>query len=83
MYNDSIDLVGKAYSSIYEDALCELLNQKPDRITEVCQERGWEIKTGEYPRLIIPVAPVVEKVSTESSEDLLANLADFVSFLEN
>lgn len=60
-----------------------MLNQPIDAVTEMCQKLGWVIEDGAYPRLVKPVAPPVERVSTEASEHLLASLADSVSFLEN
>lgn len=82
-YKETLDLIGKAYTSIFEDRVCELLNQTPDAIDELCKNLEWEIQAGDYPRLILPRRPVPVKVSTESSEHLLAKLTDFVSFLEN
>lgn len=82
-YKETIDLIGKAYTSLFEDLLCNMLNQTPDVITELCNNLGWEIQEGNYPRLILPRRPPEVKVNTESAENLLANLTDFVSFLEN
>lgn len=82
-YKETLDLLGKAYSSIFEDRLCEMINQTPDVVTELCKTMDWEIQDGSYPRLIIPRRPTLAKVSSASSENLLATLTDFVSFLEN
>lgn len=82
-YKETLDLIGKAYTSIFEDRLCEMLNQTPDVIAELCRNLEWEIQGGDYPRLILPRRPVPVKVPTELSENLLAKLTDFVSFLEN
>lgn len=82
-YNETVELIGKAYTSIFEDRVCEMLNQTPDVIDELCKNFEWEIQAGEYPRLILPRRPLIAKVPTESSENLLAKLTDFVSFLEN
>lgn len=82
-YKETIDLIGKAYTSLFEDFLCNMLNQTPDVITELCNNLGWEIQEGNYPRLILPRRPPEVKVNTESAENLLAKCTDFVSFLEN
>lgn len=82
-YKETLELVGKAYSSIFEDRLCEMINQTPDVITVVCKTMDWEIQDGPYPRLIIPKRPIPTNVKSASSEKLLATLTDFVSFLEN
>lgn len=60
-----------------------MLNKPPEAIDELCNSIGWEVEAGEYPRLIKPTQAVTEKPCTETCEHLLANLADFVSFLEN
>lgn len=78
-----MDLVSKAYSSIFEDRLCEMINESPDIVTDVCKTLNWEIQEGAFPRLIIPRRPVPARASPESSEELLATLTEFVSFLEN
>lgn len=75
-------MIAKAYTSIFEDQLCNMLNQTSDVITELCNNLEWEIQDGS-PRLILPKRPPVQKIETETSEHLLANLTDFVSFLEN
>lgn len=75
-------MIAKAYTSIFEDKLCNMLNQTSDVITELCNNMGWEIQEGS-PRLVLPKRPPAEKIETETSEHLLANLTDFVSFLEN
>lgn len=60
-----------------------MLNQTPDVITELCKSLDWEIKEGNYPRVIRPKQQEETKETTTTSEDLLAKLTDFVSFLEN
>lgn len=82
-YKETIDLIGKAYTSLFEDYLCNLLNQTPDIISDMCKNQEWEIQDGNYPRLILPRRPAPVKVPTETSENLLIKLTDFVSFLEN
>lgn len=82
-YKETIDLIGKAYTSLFEDYLCNLLNQTPDITSEMCKNLDWEIQDGNYPRLIIPRRPPAPKIPTETSENLLIKLTDFVSFLEN
>lgn len=82
-YKETIDLIAKAYTSLFEDFLCNMLNQTPDVITELCNNLGWEIQEGNYPRLIKPHRPVEAKVNIDTAENLLGKLTDFVSFLEN
>ncbi|XP_055299582.1 COP9 signalosome complex subunit 8 [Sitodiplosis mosellana] len=82
-YKETVDLIAKAYTSLFEDFICNMLNQTPDVITELCKNLEWEIEDGNYPRLIKPRRPPDAKVNTESAENLLAKLTDFVSFLEN
>lgn len=81
-YKETVELIGKSYTSIFENHLCNMLNQTSDVITELCNSLGWEIQDGN-PRLILPKRPPVEKIDTDTSEHLLAKLTDFVSFLEN
>lgn len=76
-------MIGKAYTSLFEDFLCNMLNQTPDAVTKLCNDLGWEIQEGAHPRLILPRRPPEVKVNTESAENLLGKLTDFVSFLEN
>lgn len=80
---ETISLVAIAYSSIFEDGLCTMLNQTPEALNDLCQSLGWEIQSGAYPRLIIPKKKTVEKVDSATAEDQLQKLTDFVSFLEN
>lgn len=76
-------MIGKAYTSLFEDFLCNMLNKTPEAITELCTNLGWEIQEGDYPRLILPHRAPEAKVHTESAENLLGKLTEFVSFLEN
>lgn len=80
---ETIDLVAEAYTSIFEDCLCTMLNETPEVVSDLCQARGWEIQKGDHQRLVIPKRKIVEKVDAASAEDQLAKLTDFVSFLEN
>lgn len=82
-YKETVELIGKAYTSLFEDNLCNMLNQTPEAVAELCTNLGWEIQEGTYPRLILPRRPPDVKVHTESAENLLGKLTDFVSFLEN
>lgn len=82
-YKETVELIGKAYTSLFEDFLCNMLNQTPEEIAQLCKNLEWEIQDGSYPRLILPRCPPEVKVNTESAENLLAKLTDFVSFLEN
>lgn len=76
-------MIGLAYSSIFEDCLCKMLNQTPEAITDLCKTLDWEIQDGQFPRLIIPKKPVPNKAEIATAEHQLAKLTEFVSFLEN
>ncbi|XP_052897614.1 COP9 signalosome complex subunit 8 [Anopheles moucheti] len=80
---ETIALIGRAYSSIFENVFAEMTNQTPDMIEDTCNSLNWEITPGLYPRLIIPKRTVDEKPIVVSSEAQLHRLTDFVSFLEN
>ena len=79
---ETIDLVGRSYSMIYENVLAEMTNQTPDMITECCKNINWEIVDGPQ-KLIMPKQPIMDKQNGTNSEDQLYKLTDFVSFLEN
>ncbi|KAJ6646475.1 COP9 signalosome complex subunit 8 [Pseudolycoriella hygida] len=83
VHGETIELVALAYSSIFEDCLCTMLNETPESLKGLCETLGWEIQSGSFPRLIIPKRKIVEKVDTATAEDQLEKLTDFVSFLEN
>uniref|UniRef100_A0A1L8DW75 Putative signalosome subunit 2 csn8 n=2 Tax=Nyssomyia neivai TaxID=330878 RepID=A0A1L8DW75_9DIPT len=80
---ETINLIGRAYSSIFENVFAEMTNHSADSVTETCKSLNWEIIDGPFPRLIIPKKPPVEKIAFTSCEDQLQKLTDFVSFLEN
>ncbi|CAD7078854.1 unnamed protein product [Hermetia illucens] len=80
---ETLDLIGMAYSSIFENVLIEMANITPDKVTEVCSQLDWKVENGNFPRLIIPKRRPVEQKITTTSEDQLFILTDFVSFLEN
>lgn len=80
---ESVNLIGRAYNSIFENVFADMTNQKPEVMVETCKNLGWEIVEGPAPRLIIPTKPAPENVVSTTSEDQLHKLTDFVSFLEN
>uniref|UniRef100_A0A1Q3F911 Putative cop9 signalosome complex subunit 8 n=1 Tax=Culex tarsalis TaxID=7177 RepID=A0A1Q3F911_CULTA len=80
---ETVNLIGRAYSSIFENVFAEMTNQTPDMIDEMCRTLNWEIVQGPQPRLIMPKHPAADKPVVVSSEDQLQKLTDFVSFLEN
>ncbi|XP_059617207.1 COP9 signalosome complex subunit 8 [Phlebotomus argentipes] len=80
---ETINLIGRAYSSIFENVFADMTNHSPEVVTETCKSLNWEIIEGPFPRLIIPKKPPVEKLVFTSCEDQLQKLTDFVSFLEN
>lgn len=83
VHEEVINLVALAYSSIFEDSFCTMLNQTPEAVSDLCETLGWEIQNGSYPRLIVPKKKNLEMVDTATAEDQLQKLTDFVSFLEN
>lgn len=85
IYQETLNLIATAYSSIFEDCLCNMLNQTPETLSELCTTLGWEIQDGTFPRLVIPVKATPAEIEIEyaTSEHQLAKLTDFVSFLEN
>lgn len=83
IFQETIALIGLAYSSIFEDRLGEMIAQAPEAVGETCQSLGWTIEDGPYPRLVIPKRAADREGETAGAEDQLAKLTDFVSFLEN
>lgn len=86
---EAIELIGRAYTSIYEEKFAEMTNQQsPDKVTEVCTNLDWEIQDDRDAgkRLIIPKKPSADKMNSLNSDEILQQLyrlTDFVSFLEN
>jgi COP9 signalosome complex subunit 8 len=80
---DTIDLIGRAYTSIFENVFGEMTNLSQDMIEDTCKRMNWQIQEGPSPRLIFPKKPLTDKVSTLNAEDQLQKLTSFVSFLEN
>lgn len=83
IYQETITLIGLAYSSIFEDRLGDMIAQPPDAVGETCKSLGWEIEDGPYPRLVRPKRAQVDEGENTNAEAQLAKLTDFVSFLEN
>lgn len=80
---DTIELIGHAYTSIFENVFGEMTSLTQDMIEDTCKRLNWEIQDGPQPRLILPKKPVADKVSVLNAEDQLQKLTSFVSFLEN
>lgn len=78
---ETINLIGTAYTSIFENTLSEMLNQTPETVPQLCTGLGWELVDG-APRLIVPKKPTREKVAQTACEDQMKKLTEFVSFLE-
>lgn len=83
IYQETIALIGLAYSSIFEDRLGNMIAQTPEAVGETCKSLGWTIEDGPYPRLVRPIRAQVAEGENTSAEAQLAKLTDFVSFLEN
>lgn len=80
----NIQLIGKSYTSIFENVFAEMTNNHtPEMVNEECKRLNWEIEEGPHPRLIIPKKQSVHESSVLDSEDQLKKLTYFVSFLEN
>lgn len=79
---ETINLIGTAYSTIFENTLSEMLNQTPDTVPQLCSSLGWQLVDGN-PRLIVPKKPVRDKVAQTACEDQMRKLTEFVSFLES
>jgi COP9 signalosome complex subunit 8 len=80
---ETIDLIGRSYSMIYENVFNEMTNQTPDMLTECCKTLNWEITDGPQGKLILPKPSPIDRYGSTNSEDQLHKLTDFVSFLEN
>lgn len=79
---ETVNLIGRAYSSVFETNFADMTNQNPATIRETCMALDWDFE--EFPvKAIIPKKPLVGKEITTSAEDQLGKLTDFVSFLEN
>lgn len=59
-----------------------MINQTPDTVVELCKNLDWELQDGPFPRLVIPKRIAPREIGVDSSENQLATLTDFVSFLE-
>lgn len=80
---ETVNLIGRAYTSIFENVFAEMTNLTPERVAETCKNLEWEIQDGPSPRLIIPKKPQVDKMAVLNAEEQLYKLTDLVSFLEN
>lgn len=80
---DTIDLIGRAYTSIFENVFGEMTNLTKDMIEDTCKRMEWEIQEGPFPRLILPKKPKADKICSLNAEDQLQKLTSYVSFLEN
>lgn len=79
---ETVNLIGRAYSSIFETNFSEMTNQNSGTIQDTCSALDWNIE--DIPvRTVIPKKPLVGKEILTSAEDQLGRLTDFVSFLEN
>lgn len=78
-----MDLIGQAYTSIFENVLIEKADIPSEKIKEICESLNWKIEEINNSRLIIPKRKIQEKPINTSSEDQLLVLTDFISFLEN
>lgn len=79
---ETVSLIGRAYSSIFETNFADMTNQDSANIRETCTALDWDIE--DLPvKIVIPKKPLVGKEITTSAEDQLGKLTDFVSFLEN
>jgi COP9 signalosome complex subunit 8 len=80
---ETVNLIGRAYSSIFENVFADMTNQTAEQIIETCKNLNWELVEGPAPKLIIPKKPVCDNILATTAEEQLYKLTDFVSFLEN
>lgn len=76
------NLIGTAYTSIFETTFSEMLNQSPETVAQLCNSLGWQLIDGN-PRLIMPKKPVPDMLAQTACEDQMKKLTEFVSFLES
>lgn len=79
---ETINLIGNAYSSIAEPTLAEMVNHSLETLPQLCKSLDWEIVEG-TPRHIVPKKPPTDRVAQTACEDQLRKLTEFVSFLES
>lgn len=75
----AIVLVSKAYSSIREEELAALLGTSVIDAIEVARSRQWAVENN----FVIPKQPETKTDLKVPSDSQMAQLADYVSFLEN
>ncbi|XP_013783300.2 COP9 signalosome complex subunit 8-like, partial [Limulus polyphemus] len=77
----AVQLVAKAYSSIGVDDTASFLGMSSNQVIKGVSSYGWSVDSSS--KMILPKRPDSPKEQPTSSEEQLAKLTDFVSFLEN
>ncbi|XP_055371598.1 COP9 signalosome complex subunit 8 [Condylostylus longicornis] len=79
----TLNVIGNAYTTIFENNLCQMTWLSPVELEDQCNKLNWNIEKKQNVHLIYPKRPVPETIPSASSENQLFTLTDFVSFLEN
>ncbi|XP_072181075.1 COP9 signalosome complex subunit 8-like [Diadema setosum] len=74
-------LIGSAYTSIEADQFALYLGMSKEQAINAVQEEGWAYNSES--QMILPKKPVPRKEQPVPSEQQIAQLTDFVAFLEN
>ncbi|XP_071823287.1 COP9 signalosome complex subunit 8-like [Apostichopus japonicus] len=74
-------LIGQAYTSIAADQFAAYAGLQVDEAIQAVVAEGWEYDNTN--KLILPKRPVAAKASPIPSENHIAQLTDFVTFLES
>lgn len=74
-------LIGQAYTSIAADQFAAYAGLQVDEAIQAVVAEGWEYDS--VNKVILPKRPVAAKASPIPSENHIAQLTDFVTFLEN
>ncbi|XP_003737011.1 COP9 signalosome complex subunit 8 [Galendromus occidentalis] len=71
-------ILAKTYENVAAEDFCSFLGVNPPDVEKACAELGWRFEAG----YIFPTANVSSESEAIPSEQQLAKLTDFVSFLE-
>ncbi|XP_041476605.1 COP9 signalosome complex subunit 8-like [Lytechinus variegatus] len=74
-------LVGNAYTSIEADQFASYLGMSKEQAINAVQEEGWSYNS--TTQMILPIKPVSSREAPVPSEQQIAQLTEFVAFLEN
>ncbi|XP_001185403.2 COP9 signalosome complex subunit 8 [Strongylocentrotus purpuratus] len=74
-------LVGNTYTSIEDDQFASYLGMSKEQAINAVQEEGWSYNS--TTQMILPKKPVPSREAPAPSEQQIAQLTEFVAFLEN